>query len=42
MQVGSIADVRTPHTTPCRPSYLDDIETHVDHMLSTGAVIPGS
>lgn len=37
------ADTRkTPSTISYKPSYLDDIETHVDNMFSTGAVITGS
>lgn len=43
VQVDFTADTRkAPSTISCRPSYLDDIETHVDNMFSTGAVITGS
>lgn len=33
---------KTPRTISRKPSYLDDIEAHVDNMFSTGAVITGS
>lgn len=33
---------KTPGTSACKSSYLDNIETHVDDMFSTGAVITGS
>lgn len=33
---------KTPGTFAYKSSYLDNIETHVDDMFSTGAVIPGS
>lgn len=43
VQVGFTANIRgTPGTVSYKPSYLDDIETHVDNMFSTGAVITGS
>lgn len=43
VQVDFTANIRgTPRTVSYKPSYLDDIETHVDNVFSTGAVITGS
>lgn len=36
------AITKSTGTLACKSSYLDNIETHVDDMFSTGAVITGS